>query len=233
MIKVCISEDDYRIADIHEELISQVRGFQCVGKALNASETIRLLHEKPVDLVILDIYMPDELGTNILSKIRKQFPSVDIIMITASTENNHLRQALRYGVFDFIIKPVPLRRLKRTLERYRQFRKTLSSSEKVTQERVDQLIGHHSPDANSHTLPKGIDPLTLRKVKQLLKVAPEGITADEMGKLLGASRTTARRYLEFLISENEVEAQPIYGIVGRPERRYFWHTHEHNEQNDV
>lgn len=221
---MCISEDDYRIAEIHEELISQVRGFQCVGRALNATETINLLHQKPVDLVILDIYMPDELGTSILPKIREQFPAVDVIMITASTENDHLQRALRYGAFDFIIKPVSLQRLKHTLERYRQFRDTLSSSEKVTQERVDQLIGHHSPDANSHTLPKGIDPLTLRKVKQLLKVAPEGITADEMGKLLGASRTTARRYLEFLISENEVEAQPIYGIVGRPERRYFLYT---------
>lgn len=224
MINVCISEDDYRIADIHEELVSQVTGFRCVGKALNATGTINLLQQKSIDLVILDIYMPDELGTSILPKIRERFPSVDVIIITASTENDHLQRALRYGTFDFIIKPVSLKRLKHTLERYRQFRETLASSEDVTQERIDKLTRHHLSDSDVHMLPKGIDPLTLNKVKQLLRDAPEGITAGEMGKLFGASRTTARRYLEFLIAENEVVAQPIYGIVGRPERRYFLHT---------
>lgn len=221
---MCISEDDYRIADIHEELISQVRGFQCVGKALNAAETIHLLHQKPIDLLVLDIYMPDQLGTGVLPKIREEFPAVDVIIITASTDKAHLQQALHYGVFDFIIKPVSLDRLEHTLERYRQFREILSSSEAITQERIDLITGHHPPNSDGRTLPKGIDPLTLNKVKQLLKDAPEGITAGEMGKLLGASRTTARRYLEFLISESKVVAQPIYGIVGRPERRYFLNT---------
>lgn len=219
MINVCISEDDYRIADIHEELVSQVAGFQCVGKALNAADTISLLKRKSVDLVILDIYLPDELGAEMLPKMREQFPSVDVIIISASTENEHLHSALRYGTFDFIIKPVSLPRLKRTLERYRHYKETLLAQDSVTQERIDRLIGHVPPD--SHPLPKGIDSLTLDKVRQLLQETPTGITAGEMGKRLGASRTTARRYLEYLISVNEAEAQPIYGVVGRPERRYF------------
>jgi CitB family two-component system response regulator CitT len=41
-----------------------------------------------------------------------------------------------------------------------------------------------------------------------------------MGEKMGASRTTARRYLEYITSTGEVTAELEYGIVGRPERRY-------------
>ncbi len=58
-------------------------------------------------------------------------------------------------------------------------------------------------------------------MRELLKQQNEGITAEELGKLLGASRTTSRRYLEYLISIHEVKAELVYGIVGRPERKYY------------
>ncbi|NMS07621.1 two-component system response regulator, partial [Vibrio parahaemolyticus] len=68
-------------------------------------------------------------------------------------------------------------------------------------------------------LPKGIDGVTLDKIRELF---PNGsvLTADEAGEKIGASRTTARRYLEYLISTGELEADLNYGSVGRPERCY-------------
>ena len=49
----------------------------------------------------------------------------------------------------------------------------------------------------------------------------DGITAEALGLEVGVSRSTARRYLEYLASEKLVYAELIYGTVGRPERRYF------------
>lgn len=69
-------------------------------------------------------------------------------------------------------------------------------------------------------MPKGIDPLTLQKVIDIMKTVEDGISAEEMGEKMGASRTTARRYLEYITSTGEVTAELEYGIVGRPERRY-------------
>ncbi|SFM00493.1 response regulator [Salibacterium qingdaonense] len=229
MIHTAVAEDDFRIASIHQELVERVDGFQCSHQALNAKETMEILDQHPVDLLLLDIFMPDELGTNLFSRIRENFPDIDIIIISASSSTTHVQKSLRYGVFDYIVKPVSLERLEQTLQNYLAFRGLLSEDGEMTQSHIDQLTFHQPPDPpleqvevnSEEQLPKGIDPLTLQSVRKKMNEMKEGVTAEEMGTFLGASRTTARRYLEYLISADEAEAKPIYGIVGRPERKYF------------
>ena len=71
-------------------------------------------------------------------------------------------------------------------------------------------------------LPKGIDKLTLDKVQQVLSsVQIPGLTSEEVAFQIGASRTTVRRYLEYLVSQMILNVDISYGGVGRPERRYF------------
>lgn len=88
MLRVAIAEDDFRIAQVQERFLLEVDGIEVVGKALNAKETLEMLEEKKVDLLLLDIYMPDEMGTDLLPKIRAQFPHVDVIVVTAATEKH-------------------------------------------------------------------------------------------------------------------------------------------------
>ncbi|MFD2706436.1 response regulator [Salibacterium lacus] len=229
MIRTAVAEDDFRIASIHQELVERVDGFECNHRALNAKETMEILEQHPVDLLLLDIFMPDELGTNLFSRIRENFPEIDIIIISASSSATHVQKSLRYGVFDYIVKPVSLERLEQTLQKYLAFRGRLSEAGEMTQSHIDQLTSHRPPDPPlekvevnpEEQLPKGVDPLTLQSVREKIKNMESGVTAEEMGTFLGASRTTARRYLEYLISAEEAEAKPIYGIVGRPERKYF------------
>jgi len=69
-------------------------------------------------------------------------------------------------------------------------------------------------------LPKGIDALTLDAVRQVFMPSSDAMSAEDVGVVIGASRTTARRYLEYLVSTRELEAKVRYGTVGRPERHY-------------
>ena len=62
--------------------------------------------------------------------------------------------------------------------------------------------------------------MTLDKIRCLFKQETGQLTADEAGEKIGASRTTARRYLEYLITTGELVADLSYGTVGRPERSY-------------
>ncbi|WP_077302143.1 response regulator [Virgibacillus pantothenticus] len=224
MIKIVIAEDDFRVADIHEQFLSQLDDVEVVGKALNGEETIELIKNQEVHLLLLDIYMPDILGVDLLPNIRKISSNIDIIMITAATDIDMVRNSLDYGVFDYIIKPLKMERFLHTIEKYKQKRNLIQSHASVSQEEVDQLFrGEKVTSANKmrSDLPKGVDPLTLEKVKAIIKKERQGITAEEMSLRMGASRTTARRYLEYLISMGEVEAELEYGIVGRPERKYI------------
>jgi two-component system, CitB family, response regulator CitT len=221
MIRAAIAEDDFRVAMIHEQFLSQIEGVELAGKALNGAETLELLKESSIDLLLLDIYMPDILGVELIQKIRESGFQTDIIMITASDDKEMVEKALRSGIMDYIIKPATFERFKATIEKYKA-KRSLFNRNDVTQQMIDQYFGI---DPEIHTvrdnLPKGIDPLTFEKVKEILKKNPhEGMTAGEVGEKMGASRTTARRYLEYLVSENEVTAELSYGIVGRPERIY-------------
>ncbi|MGR3763237.1 response regulator [Rossellomorea sp. NS-SX7] len=222
MIKVVIAEDDFRVAQIHEEFLAKNHRMELVGKAMNAKETLEILHGKSVDLLLLDVYMPDQLGTELLHRIRADFPFVDIMMITAAKDKSFLEKALRYGVEQYLIKPVTLEKFQEAMNAYIQKKVTLDSAGEVNQQILDQFFGgEKSKEAEKRNdLPPGIDYLTLHKVTDILQKEKEGITSERVGEKMGASRTTARRYLEYLVGTKDASVEHVYGIVGRPERRY-------------
>lgn len=224
MIHVLIAEDDFRVGNIHAEFLSKISDVKLAGKALNGKETLQLVKELSVDLILLDIFMPDMLGTELISEIRELNPRIDIIMISAATDKSMVEDALKNGVFDYIIKPVQMDRFIETIEKYKQVKETLNKDTEIDQSFLGHYFGHKQLEkhtSQSQLTPKGIDPLTLEKIKAIMETNHLGITADQMGEEIGASRTTARRYLEYLISVGICTAQLEYGIVGRPERKYL------------
>jgi CitB family two-component system response regulator CitT len=221
MINVAIAEDDFRVAQIHEAYLEKVKGMQLVGKAMNAMETFKLLEGHSIDLLLLDVYMPDQLGTEMLHEIRLSHPGLDIIMITAANDKAFLEKALEYGVYYYLIKPVTLKQFKETMEKYKKKHQLLKTTDTVNQGVLEQLFGKNTVEKEQERLPTGIDSITLGKVIELIQSNDNGLTSEEVGNKLGASRTTARRYLEYLVGTDHVKAESVYGIVGRPERRYY------------
>lgn len=231
-IKVLIIEDDFRVAEINREFVERVPGFQVSCIAKTGREALAFLENNPPDLILMDIFIPDVNGLELLWKIRENYKDVDVIMITAAKEAHLIGETLRGGIMDYIIKPVDFNRLKETLERYKLNKRLLVEKTEMEQQEVDHLLGFSYPlqeTANGAAIhqkaaavPKGIDPLTLRKVLSHLEHEEEvGLTAVELGKKIGVSRTTSRRYLEYLVSIYKVKAKLNYGEVGRPERRYY------------
>lgn len=181
MLRVAIAEDDFRIAQVQERFLLEVDGVEVVGKALNAKETLEMLKEKKVDLLLLDIYMPDEMGTDLLPKIRAQFPQVDVIVVTAATEKNIVEICLRNGVVNYLIKPVMMESFINAIKQYQEKKELFSTHEEVDQSFIDAYFGHvrTKPKADK-SLPSGIDGITLQKSKDILK-SIKGITIEEMG----------------------------------------------------
>lgn len=222
-IKIAIAEDDFRVADVHEKFLEKISDVEVVGKALNADQTLELLDTGKVDLLLLDIYMPDQLGIDIIPAIRQNYEDVDIIMITAATDKAFLERAIKNGVQNYLIKPVTIDRFINTIEKYIQNRNLLQNNEEVNQSVVDKLFKNSEEKRieNEQILPTGIDAKTLNNILEVLKNNQGGLSAEEIGEKMGASRTTARRYLEYLISIDECRSEVKYGAVGRPERKYL------------
>ena len=222
-IEVLIIEDDPRIADIHRRFIDRIDGFIVVGSAHTGAEAKDWIAAMKPDLILLDVYLPDMMGTELMTFIQAESTDTDIIFITAAAEVSVVKQAFRGGVIDYILKPLTFDRFQDSLRAYHEKRKTLASTGKLQEESI-QLLWHtiKSPNSTDTQLtPKGIDPITIDKVVMQLKQQPQGITAEKLGIASGLSRSTSRRYLEFLVSESKARAELIYGTIGRPERRYF------------
>lgn len=224
ILRVLIVEDDTRIAEMHRYFTDKVPGFEVAGIAQNLEQTRELMALLDPDLILLDLYMPDGNGMEILQELRGQGSEVDVILITAARHAGDVHQALRAGAFDYLVKPVVFTRFEQTLTRFYNYRCLLDREETLEQRDIDALSSGTGPagDAVSDNVPKGIDVLTLAKVRHLFdSVPPDGFSAEEVGEGMGASRSTARRYLEYMTTTGELRADLIYGSVGRPERRYF------------
>ena len=223
VIEVLIIEDDPRIADIHRRFIEKIDGFTVIGSAHTGAEAKDWVAAMKPDLILLDVYLPDMMGTELMAFIQSESADTDIIFITAAAEVSVVKQAFRGGVIDYILKPLTFDRFQDSLQDYQEKRETLASSGRLQEESI-QSLWHPSKSSNSPDnllTPKGIDPITMEKVMLHLKQQGNGITAEKLGIASGLSRSTARRYLEFLVSESKATAELIYGTIGRPERRYF------------
>lgn len=238
-IGVLIIEDDFRIANIHQQYVENVEGFVVKDTVKTAQEALDLLQsaEFPPDLILLDIYIPDVVGLDLFWEIRTVYHDIDIVIVTAAMEVETIEETLRGGVFDYLVKPADTSRFAQTLNRYKQQRAFFASKEMMTQKEIDILIGDNdlsiTASKSNNDLPKGIDPITLAEITYLLSHENiHGITAVALSKKIGTSRSTARRYLEYLVSVKKIRTTLLYGNVGRPERQYILReTYEQNERN--
>ncbi|WP_144552505.1 response regulator [Bacillus sp. X1(2014)] len=227
LIKVMIVEDDETAAKIYEKFTDKAEGFQVVAIANTGKQVLDMLNVFTPDLILLDVFLPDMNGIDLLWEIRKNMRSLDIIMITAANDVGTVSEAIRGGAFSYILKPIMINKFFEVLEQFKETREKLVKLTIVEQEdvndffmlkkpREDPLIREELPEI----LPKGIDKHTLKKVRQQIKDINENINAEEFSKIIGASHSTGRRYLEYLVSINEMEVEVIYGTIGRPERKY-------------
>ncbi len=227
-IRVVIAEDDPQIAEIQKRFLERIDGFELVGLAHGLPEARDLVEVLRPELLLLDIQFPTGTGLDLLRELRATNSSTDVILITAAKEVSTLQQALRGGVFDYILKPLVFERLQEALQHYARHQQKLQAMGALVQTEVDALLprgvtpaSEPEPAASSPgPLPKGIDALTLDKVREVFRDAGGSLNAEEVGERIGASRTTARRYLEYLVSSGDLRADVSYGSVGRPERRY-------------
>ncbi|GAA2540192.1 response regulator [Winogradskya consettensis] len=216
MIAVLVVEDDFRVAKVHVDFTHRVDGFTVTATARTAAEARAILATTPIDLVLLDTFLPDESGLDLLRDL-----TVDAIMLTAASDAATVRTAYARGALNFLVKPFTAEQLGERLSAYKHYRSVLSGDRTLTQDEIDRCwrLLH---DADRPAAPKGQSAVTVRLVSTALRHAPGPRTAAEIADELGISRATAQRYLAALARDGTAEMRLRYGATGRPEHRYRW-----------
>tara|TARA_B110000503_G_scaffold109055_1_gene163092 strand:- start:2022 stop:2708 length:687 start_codon:yes stop_codon:yes gene_type:complete len=220
LIRVVIAEDNPQNALIQQTYLQRIDGFELVGIAHSLLDAESLVEIFKPDLLLLDVYFPSGNGMQFLRDLRAKDCATDVILITAAKEVDVLKAALHGGVFDYILKPLVFERLQTSLTNYIHHHERLKAVADVAQTDLDQLMPRITSNPELIRLPKGIDELTLNNVLNVISEQTEAVNAEQIGNNIGASRTTARRYLEYLVGLQEISVQIHYGSVGRPERLY-------------
>ncbi len=217
---VLIVEDEPKLAEIHAEFIRNNFQFRTVGIATNLGEARHMMETLKPRLVLLDNFLPDGKGIDLLEEIIAKAHDCRVVFITAASDMDTCAKAIRYGTFDYIIKPVSYDRLRQTLERLVRVLDAEQSSGHVNQTRVDELFNLNSKSSQSERHSKGIEELTLQRVKDVFVDVAASHTAETIAREVGTSKTTARRYLEYCAEMRFLKVEIAYGKIGRPERIY-------------
>lgn len=215
-IRVLIVEDDFMVARINRDLTHQISGFEVVKIAGTAQEALDVLKQETVDLIVLDVYLPDRTGVELLKSLRRGGLPVDVVMITAAHDAPTVEESMRYGIFDYIIKPFPFDRYKACLVNYRKQKAAISRQKTLSQERVNEFTGFRDVSPSRGGLPKGIQEQTLRRVEEAIVELGPCFSIDDLLGVLPLSRATNRRYLEYLTDAGILDKSLDYRKVGRP-----------------
>ena len=222
-IDVLIVEDNSKISRTHQAFVEKVDGFSVTGIANTIEEARIMVETLEPELILLDIYFPESNGIEFLKEIRGQGRNCDVILITAAREVEMLHNAIHGGAFDYMIKPVFFERFKESLSSYLNYRRKVEQRGNLSQDDADSIFRKFPGDSTiiQSDLPKGIDPVTMEKIMTYLHDNKElSFSASTMGEETGLSRTTARKYLEYLVATNHLKIDLDYGTKGRPVRKY-------------
>lgn len=230
-VRTLVVDDDFAVAAVHRDYLASMREFVVVGEAHLGADALRAADELAPDLVLLDVYLPDMSGLEVLRQLRSRpGPPVDVIAITAAREVETVREAMAGGVLHYLVKPFSLAEFRERLLDYATHRRELlrrvgAHGTALDQAGVDRLLsGSRRPSLARAPadVPKGLSARTLELVATTLRECQRDLSAGELAEQCGLSRVSARRYLEHLAASGAARVRPRYGAAGRPEHGYLW-----------
>ncbi|WP_320777422.1 response regulator [Streptomyces sp. CRN 30] len=220
-VDVLVVDDDFMVARVNSTFVERVPPFRVVGTAGTGEQAVHAVGELRPDLVLLDLYLPDMFGLDVIARLRTAGHDCDVMVISAAREADSVRGAVRQGVVDYLLKPFEQDDLAVRLRQYAGRRERLLTSVVRGQADVDRLLVPPAGPRGS-ALPKGLSVETAGLVEQALRGAEGTLSAVECAAVVGISRVSSRRYLEHFHAAGLVHVSLRYGTAGRPERRYAW-----------
>ena len=121
MLKVVIADDEERICQLIRALVDWgAMGMEISGVAHNGLEASELVKNTRPHILITDIRMPGKSGLELIEEVKKAVPDLEIVIISGYAHFEYAKNAIRFGVGDYLLKPVDKTELNMTLEKLKE-----------------------------------------------------------------------------------------------------------------
>lgn len=221
LIQVIIIEDDPMVREINSKFLKRVEGFELYKAVGNLTEAKNYIIKKKPDLILLDVFLPNENGIDFLKWLRSEEITIDVILITADKSVERVQEAFRYGAIDYLIKPFNFDRFKDSLIQFKERYYELNKLCEIEQNELDKLIINANGIQKYGGLAKGFNRYTYKLIwKEIEKEDGEYFTSEELSERIKVARVTVRRYLDYMEKEGQLEKLVEYGKVGRPQHKF-------------
>lgn len=223
MIDVLIVEDDPMVAELNKRYLENITGFQLIGIASSVKQAVTIIECNHIDLILLDLFMPESNGLDLLHIVRSANRNIDVILITAASDMDTIQNAMRFGIIDYLIKPFTYERLYEALSSYKQRKSFMGQQHIVTQKELDQKIFKRENVIRCQELPKGLTKATLKViVMEIQEMKDMSFDTEILASKTGITRVSVRKYLKFLEEIKVIESKISYGSIGRPNYEYLF-----------
>ena len=211
-LKVLVVDDDFRVGNMHAGIVNALPGFTVTATATTLAAARKA---EPVDLALLDVYLPDGSGVDFVRELH-----CDAFVLSAATDAPTIRAAMAAGALSYLVKPFAPTDLAAKLSGYARYRKILSGSN-LSGKEVDAALDALRPRIAAPSAPSAVASPTKQLVLEALRASGQPMSSMELSAQIGVSRATAQRYLSTLASAGEVKIQLRYGTTGRPEQEFL------------
>ncbi len=222
IITAAIIEDDPMVREINKRYLLKDGRIGAVRTYSSGQEALTTLAEHPVPLILLDVYMPRLNGLDFLKQLRIAGITSDIIMVTAANDFASMEKALQLGALDYLVKPFEYERLTQALDKFfYKLELQDKTAAPLSQKEADELFSKQDSYGPKEMV-KGIQQRTLDVVKAYItEHAGTKYSGNELAKLIGLSRVTVHKYLNYLESKKMLISEIDYETEGRPRLLYY------------
>jgi DNA-binding NarL/FixJ family response regulator len=196
MIQIILAEDHHIVRGGIQSLLEKENGFSIAGEATNGSEVLGLLAKGvKADIILADMNMPVMGGLELTETIKKNFPGIKVIILSALDHEKYVVKAFQSGASGYLLKSVSPDELIFAIKHTYQNNAYICSE--LGRRFLDRLLT--IPDLVSNENNQGIE-FSGREV-EILSLIAEGFTNQEVADKLFTSKRTIENYRQSLIDK--------------------------------
>jgi DNA-binding NarL/FixJ family response regulator len=201
-IRVLLVDDHNLVRAGIRSLLERMPGVKVVGEASNGREALELVRSESPNLVLMDIAMAELGGLETLPRINKNFPGVQVIILSAHSNEEYVIRALRSGASGYMLKDAATLELQLAINAVAQGKTYLSPS--ISRTVIDSYLARVGGEEGQ------LEPLTARQ-REILQLVAEGKNTKEVAHLLQISVKTVETHRLQLMARLDIHDVP--GLV--------------------